>query len=97
MGKLIGILVAIAVVVALLFVFGVIDMDADVEGGSVPEVEVQGELSAPDVDVDVEGPDVDFDGGALPEVEVEGGEMPSMDIDPADEADAEAEDDDPNN
>ena len=98
MGKVLGIIAAIVVVVVLLIVFGIIDIDGDVEGGSMPEVEVEtrGEFEAPDVDMDVEGPDVNVDGGRLPEVEVEGGQMPSVDVEPADEADAAAEDDDPN-
>lgn len=91
MGKTLGIIAAIvAVIVVILFATGFFKADIDAEGGSLPDVDVQveGELDAPDIDADLEGPDVSVGEETIT--------VPTIDVDEADEADADAEDDDPN-
>ena len=75
-GAIAAVVILIAVILAVLF-FWLFDVDAN----------VQGDLDVPNVNTDIEAPDVDAQGGNAPDVDVQGGELPEVDVNPADEPD----------
>ncbi len=90
MGKVITAIIVIAILVIGYIIF--FDTDVETEGEfETPEVEVEtrGEFDVPDTDVDVDAPEIG--------VEEEVVTVPTLEVDPAEEgeADADAEDDDP--
>lgn len=84
MGKVIAAIVVIAILV-LGYVF-LFDTDVETTGEfDTPEIDVEGEFDAPETDVDIEAPDVGIEEEVIT--------VPQLDIDPADEGEAEATDD----
>jgi hypothetical protein len=87
MGRVIGIIVVIVLVIgAILFFTGYFDADVDSTGEfEVPDVDIEttGEFDAPETDIDIEGPDLS--------VEEEVITVPTLEMEPAGEAEADAE------